>query len=321
MINNSLKKTKSLCLKCLLLFSLVYLPACQFEAAPKPETVVTQDVLVSIATTLPTITVEPMVVTRQLTATRALTIMPMSSPSSTLSLREKEDINSGYYEANENCDLPCWWGIIPGETDWLTMQQLLNPITSEIHILAKESEADLNFVVVAYFPVPKILSEIKLLEQSYRIDNGKITIIQPEIPRNMSQTIISEVLRIYGQPSEVWLDTYGYSLGEVNPFRLVLFYPDKGILVRYFDDADFQNEQVVGCFSGHTGAIVLWDPELNLTFAEALNGTRALGTYGEQYYKPLEDATEMSVETLYQTYLDPDTGTCIETPTELWMDR
>jgi hypothetical protein len=39
------------------------------------------------------------------------------------------------------------------------------------------------------------------------------------------------------------------------------------------------------------------------------------------YYKLLGKATEMEVETFYQTYLDPDTEICIETPAELWMDR
>jgi hypothetical protein len=38
-------------------------------------------------------------------------------------------------------------------------------------------------------------------------------------------------------------------------------------------------------------------------------------------YRPLEEVAEMTVETFYQTYLDPDTETCIETPVELWLDR
>lgn len=254
------------------------------------------------------------------TETRSLTATPVSSQDSTLSLAEKEEMNFELYEA-DNCELPCWWGIIPGETDWLKAQQALNPLASEIHILAKESEADQNFVVVAYFPVLETLSEVKVLEQSFRIDDGKIVIVQPEIPNRLPRTIISEVLKNYGQPSEVWIETYGYSPGEIDPFRLVLFYPDKGILVRYFDDGDFQNDYVIGCFAGYTGAIVLWAPELELNFAEALNGINALGTYGEQYYKPLEETTEMDLETFYKTFLDPNTDICIETPAELWMDK
>ena len=54
---------------------------------------------------------------------------------------------------------------------------------------------------------------------------------------------------------------------------------------------------------------------------EALNGINALGTWGEQYYKPLEETTGMDLKTFYQTYSDPDTDICIETPAELLMDR
>ncbi|MEZ4594150.1 MAG: hypothetical protein R3D55_23860 [Chloroflexota bacterium] len=221
---------------------------------------------------------------------------------------------------NGNCKLPCWWGIVPGETEWQTAKSFLRTLATKIST-GPYSESDPEFIAYLDIPVMEDLSAANVLRQYFSVQDGVIVKIQPEPSHRMPFTVISEILDDYGLPSEIWLDTYGYSHGELNPFRLVLFYPEKGILARYFDDAEFEDDDVVGCFSNHTGAVVLWAPDLELTFAEALNGTRALGTYGEQYYKPLEEATDMDIETFYQTYLDPDTETCIETPAELWMDR
>lgn len=301
--------------KLILLFGLlsILLMGCQSN---ETTAVAVQGTAASTETTSPPAATVPAMAT----ATYQPTATLIPTPTPTLSIVEKEEITSGLYETNSNCEFPCWWGIVPGVTSWQTAKFFLGTLSTEIST-GTESETDREFVVQVYLPVTEELSEIKELEQSYYVNDGIVEIIQPETPNEMSLTIISDVLRTYGQPSEVWIDTYGYSLGEIDPFRVVLFYPEKGILLRYFDDADFQNDQVVGCFAGYRGAIVLWAPELEFTFAEALNGTRALGTYGEQYYKPLEDASEMDVETFYQTYLDPDAETCIETPAELWMDR
>ncbi|MFT3893686.1 MAG: hypothetical protein QM730_18815 [Anaerolineales bacterium] len=32
------------------------------------------------------------------------------------------------YKDNGGCDLPCWWGIVPGETTWEQTKQLLGPL-------------------------------------------------------------------------------------------------------------------------------------------------------------------------------------------------
>lgn len=226
------------------------------------------------------------------------------------------------YNSNANCKLPCWWGFMPGETTWNTVEQFLDDYGLNRHFLVKESESDSDFVVIVYIPVPPELSENEILTQEYRVDNGKIAIIYPEQPQETSKIYsISEILNTYGPPTEVWIDTIGFSFSEYFPFRVVLFYPEKGILIKYLDDADFTNEYLIGCPQERSGKLTLWSPEMEMSFPEALNGTNALGTHGEQYYKPLEEATDMDLETFYKTYLDPNTDVCIETPAELWMDK
>lgn len=113
------------------------------------------------------------------------------------------------------------------------------------------------------------------------------------------------------------MDTVGYTFGDsYYPFRIAIFYPEKGILARYLDDGDLTNDYLIGCPQEDSATLVLWSPKRNLSFEETLSRQQ-----GVQYYKPLSEVTGMNVETFYQTYLDPDTETCIETPAELWMDR
>ncbi|MCC6607333.1 MAG: hypothetical protein IT327_29270 [Anaerolineae bacterium] len=287
-----------------LVFSLILLTACQFFGTSSPAA---QEVVTTLALSTP-----PVVVT------------PVPSPQPILSLAEKEALALEYYMTNGNCELPCWWGIVPGETEWQTAQLFLDSIALEIST-NQESQFDQFFTANIYLPAPHELSNREELFLFLTVRSGKVVVIEPGIPHTPLPSnriyTVAEILKTYGRPAEIKLDTYGYAHEGPNPFRIALYYPSLGILVRYGNYADFVDENVVGCIQSGTGFPVLWDPINTLTFAQALNGTRGLGTFGEQYYKPLEEATEMDVETFYQTYLDPDTETCIETPAELWMDR
>ncbi|MCB9422831.1 MAG: hypothetical protein H6667_23735 [Ardenticatenaceae bacterium] len=260
-------------------------------------------------------------VTTEISVIPAATIASVPSPIPTLSLVEKEAIASELYRTNENCKLPCFWGIIPGETKWETVEPLLNAVATVL-LTNADSELDTAYTVSVDLPVSQELSRREVIAQHYLIENGIVTLIESASLRPSSKIhSVSEILNTYGRPAEVKIDTYGYSHGEINLFHAALFYPEKGILVAYGSSADFIDDYVQGCIQNSTGAVVVWAPEKELSFAEALNGTRGLGTFGEQYYKPLQEATDMDIETFYQTYLDPDTDTCIETPAELWMDR
>lgn len=254
----------------------------------------------------PALSMPPMVVT------------PVPSLQPPLTLAEKMSITSELYNTNANCELPCWWEIIPGKAEWGTTQLFLETFASEMYYLARESESDLDFIVEVDVPVPEDLSEINFLRHTFFVQNGIIVRIEPEGPwGTMKVDTLAELLDTYGRPTEVWLDTVGYTFGNsYYPFSIALFYPEKGILARYFDEADLTNEYLIGCPQGASATLVLWAPKRNLSFEETLSRQQ-----GVQYYKPLTEVTGMDVETFYQTYLDPNTETCIETPAELWMDR
>jgi hypothetical protein len=305
----------------LLILPLLILVACQ--PAPDLNTAAFATAEISV---IPTAAIAPISTERtvaQTTTTAPIatsipsTATSVPSPVPTLSLAEKEAIASELYNTNANCKLPCWWGIVPGETEWQTAKLFLDTIATKI-ITNAESEFDPYYSTSVTVPVPEDLSEISLLEHTFIVEDGIIVEIKPEGPWGTRKVdIVSEILSTYGRPTEVWLDTLGENYGDnYFPFRVALFYPEQGLLVRYFDEAELTDGYVTGCPQEDSATFVLWSPKRNLTFLETLSRQQ-----GVQYYKPLEEVTEMDIETFYQIYLDPDTEICIETPAELWIDR
>ena len=73
-----------------------------------------------------------------LTPTVTNTLLPTKTPSPTvaqswtpppkLSQEEANELLLELYETNGGCEMPCWWGIVPGETPWETALELLLPI-------------------------------------------------------------------------------------------------------------------------------------------------------------------------------------------------
>ena len=297
------------------------LAACQSEPVLNKRVTATQGVLDPLTKTTSPVETDIVVTVTNIhtpnTINTLLTATPIPSPIPTLSLAEKEAIASELYSTNANCALPCWWGIVPGETDWQTAKHFFTTIATEISTSA-ESETDPQYSASVDIPVPEDLSEIGFLRHTFIIKDGIIVEIKLESPwGDRKINTISEILTAHGRPTEIWVDTWGYTFGnDYYPFRVVLFYSHQGILVKFFDEAELTNDYLIGCPQNHSGKLILWSLELGLTFSEALGRQQ-----GPQYYKPLEEVTEMDVETFYQTYLDPNTETCITTPAELWLDR
>ncbi|MCB8979556.1 MAG: hypothetical protein H6657_19270 [Ardenticatenaceae bacterium] len=222
-------------------------------------------------------------------------------------------------ETNNGCQLPCWWGITPGQTDWPTAQNFLSIFDSNIYEASVTSE-------LIYYGI-----RIPLLPEIFQADQTELGILAHE---GFVEKIFTDVsfgntptgylasytlptfLTNYGQPSEVWMFTYRSALeGNELPFAIVLFYAEKGIAGLFSDNGERQGDIVQGCPQEDVVSFLsLWAPSLNLTFAQVINGTSAL----EKDYLALEDATEMDIETFYETFVNPENTICLQTPANLW---
>jgi hypothetical protein len=146
------------------------------------------------------------------TPTRTFTSLPTLSPDDAM------EFVTEMIQTNGGCELPCWWGIIPGESHWSDARRFLEPIALEID----DNYPSFGQHMVIY-PHPVFGSTYTL----FYVKDGIINLM------DVIETIgIQSSLQRFGIPDEVWVFSTGNIQGHAEQ-DLALFYPSKGILI-YF---------------------------------------------------------------------------------------
>lgn len=220
---------------------------------------------------------------------------------------------------NPDCLLPCWWGATPGQTTWQDIEPFLKSFALEIN----DSSAKTAFVA---FSVPEDIYYTKYLDIAYGLDMEN-TITDIWIPSvNIMGYDPQTMMTVYGVPDELWLLTFDDVLqGDVLPLHLVMVYQKQGISFHYYVDASRVGEMVIACFEPGIveterpklfpagPRLTLWEPGQTKTIEEA-------AYYPDEPYYPLEEKTDLTPQTFYEKFTNPDESPCIETPSELWNE-
>ena len=82
-------------------------------------------------------------------------------------------------------------------------------------------------------PLPSPYSDATYMEQGYFINNGIVENIRIYNFNLAPNYYLPKFLETYGQPSEVWIQTFSQEEISQWNFTYYLFYKDKGILVEY----------------------------------------------------------------------------------------
>ena len=291
-------------------------PPISITATPK---VVFLPTPVSTVPLLPTIQFIPtLTATLPLEPPNTSTPLPTNTlpPLPTLSPDEAMAEVQRLYETNNGCLLPCWWGIVPGQTNWTSVKHLFEPFASRI-IYVKPPIAslwDANF----YWPTKEIsVAHIYTMYDELLIKmEGYIEMTPLFDP--------TTILATYGPPSEVRV---------MRGDNLFFFYPGQGFLLQYelvdIDEVPNENKEVINgvlhsCFVQPTTYLVVWSPAETFTFSERLSQTSHFRADPDPGL-PLEEVTGMTIQTFYQTFQNAEPPLCLETPLEtlerLWPGR
>jgi hypothetical protein len=237
---------------------------------------------------------------------------------------------------NGGCELPCWWGITPGVTPWKDVQQQFlsygKSISSWSWDVDKWGMGHRTGLLGRYesYPFDYVVEHI-IYEQEGIVSligtQGHVPgwpadewSLSPRFVQDWERYTLDQVLARFGRPTQVLLH---YWSDHESFFGVGVLYEDRGILVEYMGLAQGEKEEgkyyfdpVVICPTrSQLTDINIWlkspEAELSLTDVFVDSGGGYLGLLPYQNTPSLEDATGMSLDTFYTTYLDPNADACM----------
>jgi hypothetical protein len=216
-------------------------------------------------------------------------------------------------ENNGGCQLPCWWGVIPGRTNWEDAYNLLSPIANTVYESTTGNPELIN--VAMFFPAPYPLSGE--FRQVYRVKDGIVERIEI-LPQGYSKySLPNGLLREFGNPEMIFL---GGSIDQPQSFQLILYYPSQGIFALYSNELHpFQQQEILDvCFTEAEITYVdmfLWDPANS--FSEALD--YIFGQYERPFYE-IELVTDLTISEFSDLFASSDQAGCFLTPSSIWRN-
>jgi len=256
---------------------------------------------------LPTITPSPM----------HTHVPPTSTPCPTLRADERQAFVREMLETNGGCELPCWWGIIPGETAWQAAKDFFASQGIEEIVY----EGDLYY----YFDPPLLERSMQYnLELHFTQRAGVVHSIEvhsqvlgdPKIncfAQDWRRYSLDQVLSRYGMPSQVRI----HVVPEIEPgapiyYSLALVYDHLGFFILYEGPAVY--EPLVMRICPRFGEAA----RIYLELQAPRPGESVLEPQEEYPFPTLEEATGIDVKTFHKTFREAGAQMCLESPAEIW---
>jgi len=283
------------------------------------------------AASTPTATKEP-----TLTATEAPTATITMIPVPTLDGDSASVRMKNMLENNNGCELPCFWGLTPGKSNYLEGYSILFPLSgiSEISSL-EDSPGTIKpvynmgdiyikvFIGYLFDPNAQFINSMAVLirpwerfpDPGFEGGYGYSPVYDlPEFGKEAAFYMLPGILSRLGTPESVYILTMGKSGVEgmqYADFNLLLLYPDQGILIDYNTKKRVAGNYVLGCMANPMVEMILSPKGDRDAFFTQLIKTRFENF--KENYKPLEDLTSLSLEEFYQTY-SKSADKCISIP-------
>jgi hypothetical protein len=239
---------------------------------------------------------------------------PTITPNPTLSAEQEEALLTQMMADNSGCSLPCWWGIMPGQTtsqtardtfvaqgvgDW-TVSNDGSYTTMGLGYARSDSPYRSHDIIVTFeLNEDDVISLIRV-DGGYRQED-----LRSRFMEDWQQYWLPTLLFSYGVPQRVELS----EIGNSPYYRLGLSYPSPGMEVYYYiaPTERFDNGGVRVCFDfGQVDFIylTLFSPRRARSIPELI--------LNQEAYDSWESATGLDVDAFFEMAQDPDETNCVD---------
>lgn len=222
-----------------------------------------------------------------------------------------------WFEGTEDCRLPCWAGITPGETNWEYAKQLIGATNGFLNLrtfldetctFGKCNEIAWSLHLDPHGYIYSVLPENEI----------HALIIEISTPEFLNALSLQKVLSDYGKPAILLFSTEP-DLPNYDSLELILVYPERRFIIKYAKHAEITEEKVESCGIDTHIKLVVVDNQEQLASLDAIaQAVETKDFHVDVWHKSVEEAAGMTIDQFYETYRSAD-APCISTPTKLWI--
>lgn len=251
-------------------------------------------------------------------ATSIATPTQTSSPVPTLTVQQLTEYALDMLKDNGGCDLPCWWGIIPGETK---LQEAKHRFGRAFSAGVPRNDGTENHS--ARFGIPSANTEEYAFTLGFIEQGGIIQAIEVRsdineafpsnhFPTDWQHFSLDQILSRYGRPTHVELQVKPPLEPNSPPSYLMwIVYENDGFWILYAGRSTYDGKMMHICPSLKTTFgldLRLQSPESSTPVFQPEPGA---GT------RSLEEATGMSMEKFYNTFKNAKEKVCLDSASTL----
>ncbi len=257
-------------------------------------------------------------------------ITPAPTVTTTPDLFEKSINNNRVIEKLNNlpnCQLPCRWGITPGETRWDQAKAILDEFDEEIAVWPLLNGEQRVFMMISI-----ILDDgsLNIVDVKINLKEGVVRLFILVQDFNGHLGDIQTFLLENGKPDEIWIHSLANNMGGPPPFDVWFLYWEKGIAAKFFrseKSAKYGFDGLIhACIEGGPN-LYLWSDqisslsELDTIFSKGFNMPDYMGFTAPHYrLLPVDEAIGLSLDEFYTQFTESTEQACFISDPDLWPE-
>lgn len=252
------------------------------------------------------------------TATQTITRSPTNTPTPlpTFSPKDSQIKFAEWLQGSEECRMPCWAGITPGETTWEEARWMIESVLRVSGIV--ENHEYLGDVFSGFsWGFPYAYHEHVVYGEILEENSDTVTYISARIGTSEYQMPIDQIFLEYGLPEKILIRAAYYPIDDYADHWIILSYPNYNFVIRYMRLAWRHGEGFWSC-----GGVNYTDLRIDYELDPVWDDNAILTMIGERYLTEsgyelfprvdsLEDVTEFTIESFVELFLK-DSSACFE---------